>query len=1074
MNISRSRRYAAPLVILGIALVVGGTRTAPGWATSPREIKVTRGTNIAATVSPDQSSIVFDLQGILWSLPIAGGTATPLTQPLLEPARPDHAPRGGFVAFEAYAGGTFHIWAMDPDGRNPRQLTSGHQDDREPRVSPDGSKIAYSSDNAVFGSNYTVRVLDLATRTSTTVASDATLDDFEPTWSPDGKTIAFVNGTGANGTSIQAVPAAGGARTALVTAPTGQRLNSPAYSPGGTKIAYVQFGTNSNVNQSQLWVTDLSPGAGSATRVGTSNDVFPFYPVWLSETELLYTADGKIQIGTVGGGTTDVPFEATFPITRDSYSRKRFDFDSSDKRQVVGIVGPALSPDAKQVAFEALNQIWLMEIGKKPRPITADTYYKCDPAWSADGTKLAYSTDKSGIMKVYVYDVRTGRGDETPVTTFGGAQVSTAWSRDGSKLAFQDQNGATFYYDFNTKAVHAVGAPPANSTTLNLFAPSKPSWSFAGNTIAIGALKPYTRRFREGTSQILTVDVKTGALAYNPTGNNSGEGQYMSLSTRGEDGPVYSPDGTAMALVMESNLWIRPVDRASGLPTGAAVRINTEVTDAPTWSGDSQQLLYLSNGKLRLIPRSGGTARDVPVDLTWRPDQPSGRTVVHAGRLWDGRGPDELTNVDIIIRDNRIESIQPHRQALHKSADDGRVIDASSQTVIPGLWESHTHQYIEGKFYGDRLGRLWMTFGVTTLNSVGDPAYRAVETRESFASGDRVGPRYFATGEAIDGERVFYNFMRPTTSAAQLERELSRGKALGYDMVKTYVRLQHDWQLRAMQVAHQDMGVWVASHYMLPGLAFGMDGQTHVSATTRLGFAYTRSSGGVSYSDMRDLFSLSGMFDISTTFSPVLYSQPESPDATPPTYIVDDERLKVLNVPWDQSGLITKRNNAVANPQAGRDALQKEEDTFAYIQHNSGTMLAGTDSPLDNVATALHLNLRGQVLLGHLPPWRALQSATKLPAEQFSVAKDLGTIEPGKLADLAFLTDDPLEDIRNATHVASVMKNGRLYTVKELMAPFVTPAGTRSPASRAIPAPRHPSADKWWHDPEQMIEDDHK
>src|SRR2546421_143992 len=166
MNISRSRRYAAPLLLLGIALVVGGTRTAPGWATSPREIKVNRGTNIAATVSPDRS------------------------------------------------------------------------------------KIAYSSDNAVFGSNYTVRVLDLATRTSTTVASDATLDDFEPTWSPDGKTIAIVNGTGANGTSIQAVPAAGGARTALVMAPTGQGLHSPAYSPGGTQIAYLQFGTNSNVNHS--------------------------------------------------------------------------------------------------------------------------------------------------------------------------------------------------------------------------------------------------------------------------------------------------------------------------------------------------------------------------------------------------------------------------------------------------------------------------------------------------------------------------------------------------------------------------------------------------------------------------------------------------------------------------------------------------------------------------------------------------------------------------------------------------------------------------------------------------------
>ena len=1079
MDTSRSgRRQGIPVLVLGIALLVGGTRAAP--AAAPRLIKVDRGTNLAATVSPDRSSIVFDLQGVLWSIPMAGGSATPLTQPLLEPARPDYAPSGGLIAFEAYAGGTFHIWTMDPNGQNPRQLTSGHADDRDPRVSPDGTRIAYSSDGAIFGSNYTIQVLDLGSGQSTTRASSTSFDQFEPTWSPDGDTVAFVSGTGANGTSVQAVDSKR-VRTTLVTAPARQRLNSPAYSPSGNQIAYVQFGTNATpagpVAQSQLWVKDLVTGA--TTRVGTSDDVFPFYPVWLSETpaaRLLYTADGKIQISTAGGGTSDVSFEATFPIARDTYTRKKFDFDSRAKRPVVGVVGPALSPDARRVAFEALNQIWVMEIGKKPRAITADSYYKCDPAWSPDGSKIAYSSDKDGIMKVYVYDTATRGGDEQPVTEFSGAQVSAAWSHDGSKLAFQDQNGATFYYDFNTRTVHAVGAPPPGSATLNLFAPSKPSWSYFGNTIAIGALKPYTRRFREGTSQILTVDVATGALTYNPTGSATGEGQYMSLSTRGEDGPVYSPDGTAMALVMESNLWIRPVDRASGTPSGAAVRINTEVTDAPTWSGDSQQLLYLSNGKLRLIPRSGGRARDVELDLAWRPDQPSGRTVVHAGRLWDGRGPDQRTNVDIVIEGNRIESVRPHRdrpqREENEDGDETRFIDASRQTVIPGLWESHTHEYISGKFYGDRLGRLWMAYGVTTLNSVGDPAYRAVETRESFASGDRVGPRYFATGEAIDGERVFYNFMRPTTSAAQLERELSRGKALGYDMVKTYVRLQHDWQLRSMQVAHHEMGVWVASHYMLPGLAFGMDGQTHVSATTRLGFAYTRSSGGISYPDMRDLFRLSGMLDISTTFSPTLYSDDPA--------MVADPRLQALNTPWDQALLVAKAAAATANPLNGRDALQKEEDTFAFIQQNSGTMLAGTDSPLDNVATALHLNLRAQVQLGHLPPWRALQSATRLPAETFSVGKDLGTIEPGKLADLAFvgdrLSDDPLQDIKKAADVKAVMKNGRYYTVAELMAPFLAPTGPATPRSiqRAISAPRHPSGDKWWHDPEQMIEDEHK
>ena len=79
-----------------------------------------------------------DLQGMLWSLPFQGGTARPLTDPLLEPARPDYSPKGGLVAFQAYKGGTFHIWTMHPDGTGLHQLTEGHGDDREPRFSPDG------------------------------------------------------------------------------------------------------------------------------------------------------------------------------------------------------------------------------------------------------------------------------------------------------------------------------------------------------------------------------------------------------------------------------------------------------------------------------------------------------------------------------------------------------------------------------------------------------------------------------------------------------------------------------------------------------------------------------------------------------------------------------------------------------------------------------------------------------------------------------------------------------------------------------------------------------------------------
>jgi hypothetical protein len=599
---------------------------------------------------------------------------------------------------------------------------------------------------------------------------------------------------------------------------------------------------------------------------------------------------------------------------------------------------------------------------------------------------------------------------------------------------------------------------------LPVFAPGKPSWHPSGKTIAISALKPYTRRFREGTSQVLTVDLATGELTYTEPA------KWESFSTRGEDGPVYSPDGTAVAAVMHSQLYIIPVG-ANGVPNGPAQKINREVTDAPTWSGDSRSLLYLSNGKLRLISRDGGQPRTVPLDLNWRPEQHRGRVTIHAGRLWDGRGPEVLTNVDIVVESQRIQSIQPHRERRNgDDGDDGEgdFIDAANQTVVPGIWESHTHQYIEGKFYGDKLGRLWMAYGVTSLQSVGDPAYRAPETREAFASGARVGPRYFSTGEALDGERVFYNFMRPVTTEEQLQLEFSRAKALDYDMVKTYVRLSHAWQKLAIENAHSSLGVFTGGHYMMPQLAEGGEGMTHVSATTRTGWAYTRSSAGISYHDMTDLFRMSsGAFDISTTFNPSLYAE----DPT----MVEDRRLLVLNPAWDQASLVAKRNAAVSTPQTvSLDSLQKEEDTFKRIQLGGGTMLAGTDSPLDNVATALHLNLRSQVKYG-LAPWQALQSATLKPARMFNVANDLGTVEPGKLADLTFINGDPLTDIKQLANVAAVMKGGRFYDTEELMAPFIVPTPS-APASTAARQNRldsplaHPGDAPWWHDMREMVD----
>ena len=134
---------------------------------------------------------------------------------------------------------------------------------------------------------------------------------------------------------------------------------------------------------------------------------------------------------------------------------------------MLGIVTPALSPDGKSVVFQALNDLWVMEIGKKPKRLTDDSFYEVDPAWSADGRYLAYSSDKAGTEDIYVRDMVTNT--ERRVTSLNGAEVSAAWSPDGRTIAFQNQ-------DFETHTVDVITGE-LRQVLPELFAPGKPSWS---------------------------------------------------------------------------------------------------------------------------------------------------------------------------------------------------------------------------------------------------------------------------------------------------------------------------------------------------------------------------------------------------------------------------------------------------------------------------------------------------------------------------------------------------------------------------------------------------------------------
>ncbi|GAA4020780.1 amidohydrolase family protein [Allokutzneria multivorans] len=1015
-DLLRSSGVVAAAAALGSGSTAAAAPAEAEQAGKPR-VELTEGTNISASASADGKVVAFDLVTAIWVVGEGGGTARRLTDDLADATLPHVAADGSRIVFQSYRDGNYHLWTVRPDGSGLAQLTKGAHDNREPRFSPDGKSVVFTSDRGNTGS-YGVFRLDLASKQITTL-SDTAAEQAAPAWSPDGKRVAYT----VDETAIDVLDIASGVVTRAVTATGGAKIYGPAFAPNG--FSYMRL----TGAVAELVVGDKA--------VSSDEDVFGFAATWLSPDEVLYTANGHVRRRRLSAGTVaDIAFAASVPVTTRRLYRQ-FVRDITDRRAQAarGIASPVVSADGKQVAFRALNALWLLKIGDaRPKRIVSDGYFNSDPDFAPDGKSLVYVSDRAGDADLWVRDLASGA--ERRLTGLSGAQLTPRFSPDGKRIAYQDHDGAAWIVD-------TAGGTP-KQVTPTLFMPGRITWSPDGGTIALAAVKPFSKRFREGTSQILTVDLASGALTYTEPM------PFASIAARGDDGPVWSPDGKHLAFVVESTAWIVPVD-ARGKFIGAARQITREVTDSLAWIG-SDTLLYLNNGRLRTQSIKGGRAATIPLDLTWKRPEVKEKAVIRAGALWDGQARELRRNVDIIVDGDRIEGVVPTRP--------GRAtVDASKLTVMPGLIDSHNHWHLRGRQWGDRQGRAWLAYGITTTRSPGDPVYQMLETREALDAGAQVGPRFFATGEAIDGSRVYYNFMRPTRSFAQLDLELERARELQYDLIKTYVRLPVEYQKRVIDAAHR-AGMPLSSHYLYPAEHIGMDGMEHTGATNRLGYSHTVSRLGRAYSDAITLFVRSGMSITPTLFnSSVMYADDRS--------LVEDRRTRTLYPSWEYERLVKKADDAkLPAAEAVRALLKSNVDMVLRVHRGGGLVISGTDAPLDNPAISLHTNLRAMVRYG-FTPHEALTTATGNTAKWLGHQGRLGVVARGAMADLSFVDGDPLADINAAAAVRQVMVGGVLHTVEDLLKPFTAPAARMAPAKvLRTPALRHEHSDTWWHTPE--------
>ena len=966
------------LIPLALALCFGA---AASDAAPPRKtvtVTVDEGTSMSVAVSPDGKMLAMDLQGSIWVMPAAGGPARRITDLFNDAHQPVWSPDGKTIAFFAYRDGGYDLWAVAPDGSHQHQLTWGPFDDREPVFSHDGSRIAFSSDRGnPLGSDYNIFVLELRSGEIRQLTRNPA-EDMMPSWSPDDSQIAFAS-TRENGNGIWVVDAAGGAERRLANAAS--RVDAASWSPGGQIVAHVVDGT-------RAWLE-----ANGKSLTGDEH-VFPFRPSFLSNTEFFYTADGKIKKRDLRGTVETIPFTAKLEVTpaNGSYTRRKRDFDSQAPRKALGIVRPVLSPDGKTIAFAALGDIYLMPIGGKPRNITNDAAYDTDPAWSPDGSALVYSSDKAGrLLQLWLRDIKSGT--ERQLTHIATQPISAAFSPDGRRVAYLDVDGM---WRRSGVAVVDVATGQVSQIHASIFAPGAPTWSPDGKRIAVAMVAPYSTKYREGTNQVLTMS-SSGSPAdsddkwYAPQ-------QNLSIDSRGWNGPVWSPDGTRMAAVYEGTLAVFPVS-PGGEPLGPPRHLTREIAYAPSWSGDSRHILYQSNDQLRLMDIDTGETKTVPLDLSYHVSLPKTHLVLHVGKLVDGVSKTARADMDIVIDGNRITSIGPH--VAGRAA-----IEAPQLTAMPGLIDFHTHRQSD---FGEQQGRAFLAYGITTVRSPGGLPYEAVEDREAADAGIRISPRIFNTGHLMEWQRVYYKMGIAISSNAQLAMELERARILGFDLLKSYVRMPDLQQRHIVEFAH-DMGVPASSHEIYPAAYDGIDSVEHTEGTSRRGYS-PKMTLGSSYGDVAQILGAAHM-----TMTPTLIPRMYDFLAAEPQ-MRGDPRLD-LDPPWLKAQILASPSHL--------DYAGTAKDLMD-VRKAGGRIVAGTDEP---EGMYLHSELASYVQFG-MTPYEALQAATVVPAEFLRL--DAGVLAPGKLADIVLVDGNPLENIADAHKVKRVVANGRMYTLEDLL-----------------------------------------
>ena len=1003
----------------------------------------------ALDVSPDGRTILFDLLGDVYALAAEGGKARPVMTGDAFDTQPVFSPDGRKIAFVSDRDGRDNLWIADADGSHARRVSredKGAPHFGSPAWSPDGRTLYVS--RMIWGVlAFELWSFDVESgRQEVLVKAQPNGDDPHPqrqnamgvVASPDGQNLYYATKAGTTWSSgalphwtIARFDLAKRTQHTVLTTPGGGMR--PVLSHDGRLLAYV----TREKEQTVLRLHDLETGTdrqlhGPLDPDGQSGgyyvDLMPRMVFSPDDTGIYLGLGGGLKRLDVASGTlADIPFEAHVRHEMPLPLRRQHRVETGPVHVRV-IQTPRLSPDGKQVVFGAVGRIYIAanRSGAKPRrlDVSGATW---QPSWSDDGRFVTYVTwtaKEGGHVWVAAADGRTAPRRITTQAAFYSEPLFLAGGKD--VVAFFASQHDRLY-----RTAESLGPMPSTLMRLPVD---------GGEATRLGEVGA-AMDLRRDPDPARVRYYSDGWISSHAIAGDGGARRLAKLVARPDsqyfDAPAplrnaqLSADGRTALVRLASQLYLVPVPPAKdgtaptvnvSDPASNARRITAIGADYMDWAPDMRSLVWSVGSTVRQLPldaaqdgapaaiekRAGGKRMDVVLPR----DVPSGKLLLRGARVITMKADEVIDDADVLIVDNRIAGVGPRGKM--KVPPGTEVRDMSGKFIVPGFIDAHAHWFETRRRILD-IGH-WdfaanLAYGVTAGLDVQTFDPDVFGYADMIDAGLMPGLRAFSTGEG-----VFRN--SPMGSREEAIATLRR----------------YSDHYRTPNIKQYMVGDRAERRHLIEGAqALGLMPTTEGASDYRLdltqmldGYAGNEHSLPIAplHDDIVQMLVRSRISTVPTML--VLYGAPSAMGAMAAGHQQDFDAKLGRFVP--EFAFAAKRDSVTWNRADGQ-GFSLFAKQASDIGSAGGLLGVGSHSVVQGLS--YHWELEAMAS-GGASPSQILHAATIGSAEVIGRALDLGSIEPGKLADLLVLDRDPTVDIRNTRSLYLVMQNGRLYEAATL------------------------------------------